>query len=265
MKDLYVITGATGGMGLSASKRFSNKGHLLLLDVNLDKLTELKNELIDNVDVMKFDITSNSDIEKVRQFVKDYGGLKYLLNFAGVSESMADSSLIYKINLLGQKNLIDALSDYFVSGGVIVNTASIAAHTTPLVQGVSETLEDLNSTTLLDDLLKLTKTNSEAYGWSKLGVINLTKQYTNKLGEKNIRINSISPGVIETPMVQTERANSGEMIDNLINLSPAKRAGLPEDITNLVEFLISDKATFITGSDIIIDGGITTVISNLYE
>ncbi len=114
-------------------------------------------------------------------------------------------------------------------------------------------------------MLKLTKTNSEAYGWSKLGIINLTKQYTTKWGNKNARIISISPGVIETPMVQTERSKNSELINNLVNLSPVKRVGLPEDITNLVEFLISDKATFITGSDFIIDGGLTTVITNLYE
>lgn len=265
MKDLYIITGATGGMGLDISKKFSNKGHLLLLDVSLEKLTKLKDELKGNIDVMKFDITSSDDIDRVIKYVKSYGGFKYLLNFAGVSESMGDSSLIYKINLIGQKNLLDALYDYVNSDGVVVNTASIAAHTTPIAEGVKELLENLESKTLLTDLLKLTKTNSEAYGWSKLGIINLTKQYTTKWGNKNARIISISPGVIETPMVQTERSKNSELINNLVNLSPVKRVGLPEDITNLVEFLISDKATFITGSDFIIDGGLTTVITNLYE
>ncbi len=265
MKDLYIITGATGGMGSHISKYFSNKGHLLLLDVSFDKLTKLKQELNGNIDVMEFDITSNDDIDKVVQFVKSYGGFKYLLNFAGVSESMGDSSLIYRINLIGQKNLLDALYAHVTSGGVVINTASIAAHTTPTVEGVNSLLEDLESKTLLNDLLKLTENNSQAYGWSKLGIINLTKQYTKKWGDKNARIISVSPGVIETPMVQTERGKNAEMINNLVSLSPAKRVGLPEDITSLVEFLISDRATFITGSDIIIDGGLTTIITNLYD
>lgn len=263
MKDLYIITGATGGMGLDASKHFSNKGHLLLLDVNLEKLTKLKNELNSDVDVMKFDITSSDDIDRVVEFVRAYGGFKYLLNFAGVSESMGNSELIYKINLIGLKNLNDSLYEYIGKGGVVINVASIAAHITPVIPDLDDVLLRFGDKNSLTEILKITETTSQAYGWSKLGVVMLTKKEASKWGDKSARIIAVSPGVIETPMVAKERKTNPETIDKLVELSPVNRIGLPVDITNLIDFLISDNASFITGTEIVIDGGVTTVINTL--
>src|SRR5690554_308605 len=247
MRELYVITGATGGMGYEAAKYFITKGDVLLLDLDLNKLKEVKNELGNNASYLKFDITNNDDINNVKEFVKEKGGFKYLLHFAGVSESMGNSELIYKINIIGSINLLNALYDYVKPGGVVLNTSSITAYQTPYTNEVLEVLNNASNDDFLNKILPLTNTTGEAYGWSKRALLNYTEQSVSKWGLKDARILSISPGAIKTTMVEKEMEKNKEAIEQLISFTPAKRIGLPSDITNLVEFLISDKASFITG------------------
>ncbi|NLN51043.1 MAG: SDR family oxidoreductase [Acholeplasmataceae bacterium] len=261
MNDLYIITGATGGMGLDAAKHFAGKGKLLLLDVSIDRLNAVKSELTGEIDVLKFDITLDQDLDKLVEYVKKQGGFKHLLHFAGVSESMQNSELIYKINLIGTKRLLAALYDYAQKGGSLTLTASITAHTTPASKDIIELLKEPTKEDFLPKILPLTENTSIAYGWSKLGVSQIPKLEVSKWGQKDVRINSISPGAIKTPMVEKEMEKNRALIEQLIAATPAKRIGLPEDITNLVAFLASEKASFITGADIIIDGGITPVMS----
>lgn len=259
MKDLYIITGATGGMGLEAVKHFYKKGKLLLLDISLDKLNEVKKELNGDIDVLKFDITNNSDIKNVENYVKTHGGFKYLLHFAGVSESMGNSELIYKINLVGTVKLLDMLYNYIEEGGVVVNTSSITGHLTPTRSDSLELLKNPREENFLKDIVKLTPDSNAAYGWSKKAILLLTKEEGAKWGMKKARILSISPGAIKTPMVEKEMEKNADSINQVIGATPLKRIGEPIDIVNLVSFLISDKASFITGTDILIDGGVTEV------
>lgn len=260
MKDLYLITGATGGMGYEAARHFSEKGKVLLLDLSVDALEKVKNELGDKANYLKFDITNQDDIAKVVSYVSKVGGFKYLLHFAGVSESMGNSELIYKINLIGSKLLLDSLYDYILPGGVVINTSSITAHTTPITSDIVKLLKKPLAGDFLTNILKQTKTTGEAYGFSKRGLVELTIAEASKWGQKDARIISISPGAIKTPMVDKEMKKNSDAINQLIHITPAKRIGLPEDIVNLVDFLISDKASFITGADILIDGGVTAVL-----
>lgn len=259
MKDLYIITGATGGMGYEAAKHFSNRGKLLLLDLSIEKLTEVKKELGENVDILAFDITNATHINNVLDYVIKNKGFKYLLNFAGVSESLGNSELIYKINLLGVKNLLDALYPHTNKDAVIINTASMTAHLTPITDEVLKLVSNPLEKDFLTNLLPLTLSTTQAYGWSKRGVLEMAKNEASKWGEKGARIISISPGAVKTPMVELEMEKNSDPINQMIAVTPMKRIGLPKDIVSLVDFLISDKASFITGIDILIDGGVTEV------
>lgn len=255
MKELIIVTGATGGMGYEAAKHFHKDFDLLLLDIDINKLEVVSKEL-GNQAYLKFDITKEENINALVDYLKTNGKFKHLLHFAGVSESMGNSELIYKINLVGTKNLLDAIYDYIKPGGVILNTSSITAYQTPMpIEALPFLLEPLKDD-FITNILKYTKTTGDAYGFSKRGVLELTKNEVVKWGLKGVRIVSISPGAIKTPMVAKEMETHKEAIDQLISLTPVKRIGLPEDIVNLVEFLISDKASFITGTDILIDGGV---------
>lgn len=259
MKDLYIITGATGGMGYEAAEYFSKKGRLLLLDLSLESLNQVKDKLKGDIDILKFDITKEEDINNLVSYIKEVGGFKYLLHFAGVSESMGKSDLIYKINLIGSSILLNAVYDYIKPGGVVLNVSSMTAHMTKASNEVIELLRKPLDKDFLINILKHTENTTLAYGWSKIGIIELTKIEAPKWGEKEARIVSISPGAILTPMVKKEMEKNSEAINQLINLTPMKRIGMPADIINLVDFLISDKASFITGTDILIDGGVTEV------
>lgn len=265
MKDLYIITGATGGMGHESALHFSKRGKVLLLDLSLEALYKLKDEIKTECDVLKFDITNDKDIKQVTKYVKDHGGFKYLLHYAGVSESMGNSELIYKINLIGTKKLLDALYDYIVPGGVIINTSSMTGHLNPTTPELDKLLADPRSENFLPEMLKITPSPSLAYGWSKNGLMALTRREVGKWASKKARILSISPGAIKTPMVEKEMIKNKEAIDQLIQTTPMKRIGLSEDIVNLVDFLISDKASFITGTDILIDGGATEIFKQYYN
>lgn len=262
MKDLYIITGATGGMGYEAARHFSKYGNLLLLDLSMERLKEVEKEFEANAVSIQFDITNNKNIEEVVKYVKTQGGFKYLLHFAGVSESMGNSELIYKINLIGTKNLLDALYGYILPGGVVINTASITAHLTPVTAEVLDLLKEPLKDDFLSNVLKHTKVTTQAYGWSKKGVLELTEAEGMKWGLKKSRILSISPGAIKTKMVEKEMEKNAAGINQLIGATPMARIGMPNDIVNLVEFLISDKASFITGTDVLIDGGVTPVLRN---
>lgn len=259
MKDLYIITGATGGMGYEAAEYFSKKGRLLLLDLSLESLNQVKDKLKGDIDILKFDITKEEDINNLVLYIKEVGGFKYLLHFAGVSESMGKSDLIYKINLIGSSILLNAVYDYIKPGGVVLNVSSMTAHMTKASNEVIELLRKPLDKDFLINILKHTENTTLAYGWSKIGIIELTKIEAPKWGEKEARIVSISPGAILTPMVKKEMEKNSEAINQVINLTPMKRIGMPADIINLVDFLISDKASFITGTDILIDGGVTEV------
>ncbi|HOA63346.1 MAG TPA: SDR family oxidoreductase [Bacilli bacterium] len=264
-KDLILITGATGGMGYEAALHFGKDSRLLLLDVDEEKLKNLQKEIGPHASYIKFDITKGEDIEKVKTFVEQAGGFKHLIHFAGVSESMGNSELIYKINLIGTKVLLNALYDLIVPGGVVINTSSITAHMTPLVEGVDKLLKDPLAEDFLPNILKLTETTNQAYGWSKLGVVELSKIEAMRWGKKHARIVSISPGAIRTPMVEKEMEKNAESINQLIALTPVGRIGETSDIVNLVSFLVSDKASFISGIDIIIDGGVVEVFKSFMQ
>lgn len=115
----------------------------------------------------------------------------------------------------------------------------------------------------LPKILKLTTSTSQAYGWSKYGLLELSKQEGTRWGQKAARIISISPGAIRTPLVAKEMEKNADSINQVIALTPMGRIGEPRDITNLVSFLVSDLASFITGVDIIIDGGVTEVLKKI--
>lgn len=262
MKELFIITGATGGMGYEAAKAFCSRGKLLLLDISLEALEKVKEELGTDIDILQFDITNKDNISAVVEYLKLQDGFNYLLHFAGVSESIGNSELIYKINLIGTKLLLDALYDYIRPNGVIINTSSMTGHMTPVSREVLEVLRKPFRVNFLEKIIPLTTSPSVAYGWSKCGVMELTKAEGAKWGQKGARIISISPGAIMTPMVEMEMKKNKDAITQLVSVTPMSRIGLPKDITNLVDFLISDKASFITGTDILIDGGATEVFKS---
>ncbi len=260
MNNIYVITGATGGMGSTLARRFKDKGDLVLCDLNEGLLLELQKELGVNNQIIVGSVTEENVLNKIFDKVKEMGTLKGIIHFAGVSETFGDPEKIMEINFVGTAKLVNKLEPLVTEGTVIINTASMTGYSTYANEAVLKLLENPLDDNFISNISKHLNNNADlAYGLSKKGVMLLSKNLAPVVGQKGGRIISISPGVIKTPMVEREMAKNSESINNLISMTPVKRIGTASDIVNLIEFLCSDQASFITGTDILIDGGVTGV------
>lgn len=259
-RKVLVITGAASGLGLAAARFFARDYQVILLDKNVEKLREIKKELGETARILKFDITSSVDHANLRSCLKEHDGFSSLLHFAGISESMGTSEEIYKVNLIGTKILLDNLYPFIDERGVIILVSSITAYSTPIDPSLFPLLIDPLAKNFLPNIMSKTSSPRVAYGWSKRGVMMLAKQEASKWGLKNARIVSISPGAIETPMFEVESAHYEDAINNLIKATPLKRVGETSDVLDVVSFLLSEKSRFVNGTDIVIDGGLTSIL-----
>ena len=231
-----IITGATGGIGNELVKKFiSLKGKVLATGTNDEKLDKLKKEYPD-VEILKFDISKHSQIEN---FIEDASskikGLDILVNNAGVT--MDNLSLRMK-NEEWQKVIdINLSSTFFICKygikkmlknkfGRIINITSVVGHTGNIGQA--------------------------NYTASKAGMIAMSKSFALEYAKKNITINCVSPGFIQTAM--TDKI-SDEIKKTLMARIPMNKLGNGEDISNSVAFLASDAASYITGETIHVNGG----------
>ena len=258
MKNVYVVTGGAGGIGLEAAKRFRD-GIVLLADISVDNLETAKVEMLAlgiNTETHKIDLSDRESIEQLMAYANSLGNIKVLVNSAGVSGDQAPVAPLLKINLLGSQIIIEEALKY-MNGGSIVMISSMMGHS---VERSDEYLDALvyperdGSLELLEKVID--GDGTKAYNFTKRGVTELVKRYAYAAGKKGIRINSISPGVIMTAMARQAEKEHPETMQDLYNMTPLARAGEVEDIGNIVEFLVSDKASFITGTDILADGGL---------
>lgn len=234
-----LITGAASGMGQAQAKLFAEKGaRIVALDLDSDGLNELKKELEDKsaeVFTLEADMTDEAAVqEAVADAIEHFGQIDILSNTAGVLDDYLPAletsiDLWHKtiaVNLTGPFLLAKAVLPHMIEKGKgnIINLTSIAG----VVAGGG----------------------GAAYTSSKHGVIGLTKQLSADYGQKGIRVNAIAPGFIDTAMTE-------DVDKSLVENTPAKRTGKPEEIAKLALFLASDDSDFIHGETIKIDGGWT--------
>lgn len=266
MKNVYVITGGSSGIGLECAKRFSD-GKVLITGRNEDRLIKAAKELSDlGIDVIwkSSDVSNLESLEKLFDFAKENGKVKAVINSAGVSGVGVDSRLTFNIDLIGAENLIKLTLDDAENGTVLILIASMMGHMVPANSTYDEYLKFPGKEGAIDALVKMAEGRSDlAYNWSKRGVHLMAKEYAAEFGKKGARIVSISPGIIMTPMAKKAAEVNTEQMEYMKMMTPAGRNGESEDIANAVEFLASDKASFITGTDLIVDGGLTTKLPEI--
>lgn len=242
-----IITGAASGMGAAEARLFAKEGaKVIATDIQVDKLEAVVGEIQDEggaVLAIEHDVTNEDGWEKVvKKAVDSYGRIDVLVNNAGIggAEGFApfdeidlDSwnkyiSVNSTGNFLGMKAAVPEMKKE--GQGSIVNTSSIAG----LVGGAA----------------------GIQYSASKGANRMLTKTAAIELASHNIRVNSIHPGFIDTPMVSVVTEDE-EALEESLKLIPLGKTGTPEDVANLVLFLASDESAYITGTEIPIDGGYT--------
>ena len=233
-----VLTGAAGGIGREIAKRFYHDGaNVVLADRDEALLASVVSELglaEERCAVLAIDSASSKDAEVLVKLAVDcFGGIDFLVPGAGIYkfqpvEQMTDDQWreTMSVNLDGVFFLIQRALPYLTANSAIVNIASVAAH-----RGAF---------------------HNSHYSATKGALISLTRSLARELAPKT-RVNSVSPGIIQTPMTNELMQKRGA---DSIAQTPLKRVGQPSEIASVIAFLCSDDASFMTGEDVNVNGGI---------
>jgi NAD(P)-dependent dehydrogenase (short-subunit alcohol dehydrogenase family) len=265
-QKVIVITGGVGGIGQACARVFKNQP-IIITDYSQETVDEtveiLSNEGFD-VTGISCDITDEKDIEKLIKYVAKNGSLKALIHAAGVSGTVNDLRKVFTINLVATELLINAFYELAVKDSVAILLSSMKAHTIPENKEYDEALRNPQAPESFDIVSRFVDNNSDTmYNFTKRGVQLLMHKNADKWGEKGARIVSVSPGVIETPMALQAAEEHPELMEKIKQATPLKRNGQPEDVADVIYFLASDAARFITSTDILVDGGVIHNIKDM--
>ena len=263
-KEVVVLTGA-GQIGMAIARRVGNGKKILIADwkiENANKIAKIMSEAGYDVIPLKVDISSKPSIQELIKSAKQEGEIALFINAAGVSPSQANIEEILKIDLYGTALLLEEFGKVIKQGGAGVIIASQSGHRMP---ALTPEQDKLLATTLSEQLLKLEITKKEniidtlhAYQIAKRCNVKRVMAEAIHWGQRGARINSISPGIIMTPLAQDElNGPRGDFYKNMFKQSPAGRPGIADEVANVAELLLSERGSFITGTDILIDGGAT--------
>ena len=257
VNGVVVVTGAAGGMGRPAAVRFAKQGRsLLLCDVNAERLEAAAAELRASgaeIDVLAGDVATPDFPDRV---LAALGGkpVAALVHTAGLSPTMADAQRIFEVNYSATERLVIALRPKMSEGGCAVLISSCSAYMLTAPEMIAA-VKELVAGKGVEAVAPFIGTPQMAYPISKLGVIALVAREAEAFGKRGARIASIAPGFIDTDMGRAEAKVSQQMVD-MIAITPLGRLGTGDEIASVVEFLCSPAASYITGCDIKVDGGI---------
>ena len=241
MKRKVLITGATGGIGYSLAESFLKENYFVILSGrNKTKLNKLLKSSKNNIDFYECDLSNSNKLEYVaREILNKYKNVEVLVNNAGINQD----SLFLRMNIEKWDNVLNVnlRSNFILTNillknmiknkyGRIINITSVVCHTGNFGQS--------------------------NYTASKSGIIGMSKSVAQEVAKRNITVNCISPGFIETQMTDSLTESQKEAI--LSNI-PMAKYGSPNDVANCATFLASEKASYITGQTIHVNGGLLMI------
>ncbi len=257
---LAVVIGA-GGMGSAVARRMAQHHRVLLADIDPATATGVADAIsIEGGQVTPFacDVTEAASVANLAAMATDLGGFHTLVHVAGLSIAADDFSKIVNVNLRGPALVAQALLPLASPGASAILIASLAAHSVKASTDVLAVLANplaLDLTEKLAQLLGDDATPGMAYTYSKIGLRQFARREATEWGRAGARVVSLSPGLIATPMgALSYEKSAGKRA--MFARSPLAREGTMSEIADAVEFLASDKASFISGTDILVDGGL---------
>ena len=264
MKDVMILVGA-GQIGMAIARRMGYGKKIVIGDKKLENARAIERIMADagfDVTAMEMDLSYRKSIQNLIAEAQKYGEIAMLVNAAGVSPSQAPIEAILKVDLYGTAVLLEEVGKVIQAGGVGVTISSQSGHRMPAL--TPEEDEQL-AVTPAEELLSLNilqpeniKDTLHAYQMAKRCNEKRVMAEAVKWGEKGARINSISPGIVVTPLAIDEfNGPRGDFYKNMFAKCTAGRPGTADEIANVAELLMSDKGAFITGADFLIDGGAT--------
>ena len=261
-KQITVLIGA-GSIGQAIIRRVSAGKHVVLADYSLENAERAARMLEDagfECSAIRCDLGSKEDILSLVEFATSKGEVTRVVNAAGVSPSQAPVEEILRVDLYGTSVLLEEFGKVIAEGGSGVIISSQSGHRLPaLPQEQNEAL----ATTPVDELLELPflaaiDDTLKAYQYSKRCNVLRVMMEATRWGRRGATVNSISPGIIITPLANDElHGPRKEGYLRMIEGMPARRAGTPDEVGDLAEFLMSSRGRFINGADLLIDGGCT--------
>jgi NAD(P)-dependent dehydrogenase (short-subunit alcohol dehydrogenase family) len=264
MKNVIVVIGP-GQIGQAIARRVGVGKHVLLADLrqeNANAAAEVLGNAGFEVSVATVDASSRDAVHALVETATGLGEVTGLIHAAGVSPTQASVTTILKVDLYGTALVLEEFGNAIVHGGAGVVIASQSGHRLPPL-----TVEQNKAlaTTSVEELLSLPFLQLDqiadtlhAYQISKRGNSLRVMAEAVRWGKRGARINTISPGIIMTPLAKDElNGPRGEGYRRMIQVSAAGRAGTPDEVGTLAALLMSGDGGFITGSDFLMDGGVT--------
>lgn len=248
-------------MGAAVAALLARRGRLLLADLDQEAIDQVGSQMEGDVDTLACDITVPADIERVAAATASLGALVLT---AGLSPSMAPGRRIWEVNLLGTARVLDVFERTLVPGSVAVCFASMAGHMVTAPPQMATILDDPLSPSFFDDLAAQGIDPDEpqmAYAVSKHAVLRLVRRRARVWGAQGARLLSLSPGIIDTGMGRLEAEHEPAMAQ-MVETSPLSRTAQPEEVAAVAAFLVSEGASFMTGTDVLVDGGVVSQLPN---
>lgn len=264
-REVLTVIGV-GGMGQAIARRLGSSKTVLLADNNEQMLTSAAESLsADGYDVesQTVDVSSAQSVQALAAFAGSLGNVTQLAHTAGLSPAQASADAILAVDLLGVALVLLEFGDVIAPGGAGVVIASMAGHLLPPLSTEQEKALAHNppEELLTLDFIRNIDQPAFAYPIAKQANLIRVRAASAQWGRRGVRINSISPGIISTPMGQQELASPvGDGMRAMIAMSGTGRIGTPDDIAAATAFLLGPDATFITGTDLLVDGGVIAAV-----
>lgn len=264
MKEVMLVTGA-GQISMAIARRVGYGKKIVLGDKNMDNcntIAKIMNDAGFDVEPFEMDLSSRESILAMIAKGQEFGEIKYLVNGAGVSPSQAPIEAILKVDLYGTALLLEEVGKVIAKGGCGVTISSQSGWRMPQLTAEEDFQLAMTPTEELLDLEILKPENIRdplhAYQMAKRCNEKRVMAECVKWGKRGARLNDIAPGIIVTPLAIDEfNGPRGDFYKNMFAKCPAGRPGTADEVANVAELLMSDKAAFITGSTFLCDGGAT--------